>query len=235
MMKILFSFFSFLFFLASCQEDLPTTMTENPDLETGAYRYLALGDSYTIGESVEDFERWPNQLADSLKNLDLDLAVVDNIAVTGWTTGKLLDGIEAADLDPSYDFVSLLIGVNNFYQGRSIEEYETEFDTLLDQALGFVGGDISRMIVLSIPDYAYTPFGQSRPDPAAISAGIDAFNAVNKALTEARGIQYFDITPISRLGLSQPELVAADGLHPSSKQYAAWVSQIVETARMLFP
>ena len=234
-MKVLISFFSFFLLLAGCQDEMPDPVpNENPPAAE-VLQYLALGDSYTIGESVEATGRWPNQLADSLQSRGVDMRVAQNIAVTGWTTRNLLDGMEQSELADSYDLVSLLIGVNNFYQGRSIEEYEQEFNELLDRALALTGNQPERLIVLSIPDYAYTPFGANTPDPEAISVGIDAFNAVNRSNTEARGIAYFDITPISRQGLDEPDLVASDGLHPSSKQYTAWVSAMVDDVRRLFP
>ena len=122
-----------------------------------------------------------------------------------------------------------------FNQQKSIEEYEQEFNELLDRALALTGNKPERLVVLSIPDYAYTPFGANTSDPEAISAGIDAFNAVNRSNTEARNIAYFDITPLSRQGLDEPDLVASDGLHPSSKQYTAWVSAIIADVRALFP
>jgi len=206
-----------------------------PQQAVETFQYLALGDSYTIGESVAIAGRWPNQLADSLQTRGVEIEVAQNIATTGWTTKNLLTGIAQADLAETYDLVSLLVGVNNFFQGRSIEEYEQEFNALLDEALALAGNDPQRLIVLSIPDYAYTPFGANTSDPQAISDGIDAFNAVNRSNTEARNVAYFDITPISRQGLNDPELVASDGLHPSSKQYAAWVAQIQAEVRAIFP
>lgn len=229
-MKVLISFFSFLLLLAGCRDDMPV-----PEPATEALQYLALGDSYTIGESVATTGRWPNQLVDSLQARGVEIEVAQNIATTGWTTKNLLNGIAQAELSETYDLISLLIGVNNFFQGRSIEEYEQEFNELLDTALALAGNDPQRLIVLSIPDYAYTPFGANTSDPQAISDGIDAFNAVNRSNTEARNIAYFDITPISREGLNDPELVASDGLHPSSKQYAAWVTLIQAEVRAIFP
>ncbi|MEQ9593389.1 MAG: SGNH/GDSL hydrolase family protein [Cyclobacteriaceae bacterium] len=188
--------------------------------------YLALGDSYTIGESVAENERWPVQLAHALTERGTAVAKPQIIAVTGWRTDNLKNGIEIAQLKSTYDMVSLLIGVNNQYQGKSIEEYATEYEELLNMAIKFAGDDRSRVFVVSIPDYGYTPFGEPKKD--TISAEIDAFNNVNKEITESYGVSYFNITDISREGLKDPALVADDKLHPSGKQYTMWVERIME-------
>lgn len=182
--------------------------------------YLALGDSYTIGESVKYEERYPVQLVKKLRESDLKIAEPTVIARTGWTTRQLKTAIESATLRKAYDLVSLLIGVNNQYQGIDIEVYKTEFRELLQKAIALAGGNKNRVFVLSIPDYAYTPFGQRA---TRISKDIDEYNAINLSITQQYGISYFDITPISRKGFDQPDLVAGDGLHPSGKMYAAWV------------
>ncbi len=203
-----------------CKKDAPPAPT--PSVKVS---YLALGDSYTIGQSVKAEQRYPIQLADSLRVHGLEVGHVRIIATTGWTTDELADGIEAAEIsDSTYSFVSLLIGVNNQYRGRSVESYKPEFEALLEQAIGFAGGRKERVFIVSIPDYAYTPFGQGNPD---ISAGIDAYNAANRAIAEQSGVRYFDITAISRLGFDDPELVASDKLHPSSKQYTLWVKSML--------
>lgn len=189
------------------------------------FSYLALGDSYTIGESVEEAERYPNQLADSLSTYNIALNPIDIVARTGWRTDQLETAInDRSDLAETYDLVSLLIGVNNQFQNRPISIYEADFRLLLERAIAFAGGNKARVFVVSIPDYAFTPFGNGRTD---ISEGVDAFNEVNATITAEYGISYFNITPISRNGLDQPELVANDGLHPSATQYAAWVSLIL--------
>lgn len=206
-----------------------TARPQEPEPPMGTYSYLALGDSYTIGESVTEGERYPNQLADSLSLLGISLNPVDIVARTGWTTDELGAGIDARnDLQQTYELVSLLIGVNNQYRGRPVDEYEGEFRALLDRSISFAGGDKERVFVISIPDYAYTPFGSGN---TSISEGIDAYNAANQAITAEYGISYFDITPISRNGLDKPELVADDGLHPSGAQYALWVSSFVNTVK----
>ena len=195
------------------------------------YTYLALGDSYTIGHSVEEKERFPNQLSDSLKVAGYDFVETRIIAKTGWTTDELANGIaSASELRDTYDLVSLLIGVNNQFRGRSVESYRPEFTSLLNQAIEFTGGVKDRVFVVSIPDYAFTPFGNGS---TSTSEGIDEYNAANKEITDAMGIAYFDITPISRKGLEQTELVANDGLHPSGEQYRRWVELMLPEVKEL--
>ena len=189
-------------------------------------RYLALGDSYTIGESIAPSGRWPQQLYDSLANRGYQTETLKIIAQTGWRTDNLMQAIENANLTTDYNLVSLLIGVNNQFQGGSIETYEDEFEELLLTAIELAGGNKSNVFVLSIPDYGYTPFGEKR-NSSVISEEIEEFNRVNKNITEYFGITYYNITPISQLGLSNPELVAGDGLHPSEKMYTEWVNLIL--------
>ncbi len=186
-------------------------------------RFLALGDSYTIGQSVPESERWPVQLANLLQSHGIATEEVRIIAQTGWRTDNLKNAIVNANLQSDYNLVSLLIGVNNQYQGGSISTYSTEFEELLQTAIELAGNNKSNVMVVSIPDYAYTPFGNGS---ATISRQIDQFNAVNKNITDRYGVTYHNITPISRRGLAEPNLVASDGLHPSSGQYALWVNQI---------
>ncbi len=188
-------------------------------------RYLALGDSYTIGESVAESERWPNQLAASLKQKGY-ATEVSIIARTGWTTGELWTGIQKVNPHPPYDLVSLLIGVNNQYRGYGISEYREEFRFLLNRSIEYAGGDKNRVLVVSIPDWGVTPFAAGR-DAAQISSEIDAFNAVNREETDAAGAHYADITPISRRVVDDPSLIAYDGLHPSGEMYALWVEALL--------
>ncbi|MEM7037584.1 MAG: SGNH/GDSL hydrolase family protein [Bacteroidota bacterium] len=222
-------------FLFGCAEPVPpeADLPEDPPISNPVtnLRLLALGDSYTIGESVPESERWPVLLAASLETEGYGFETVEIIARTGWRTDNLMDAIDGSDLQADYDLVGLLIGVNNQFQGRSIEEYETEFAELLQTAVLQARGNRDHVIVLSIPDYGFTPFGA--PNQTQISAAIDAFNAVNKTLTEQAGIRYFDITPISRRGLDEPALVAPDGLHPSGAQYAEWVQAIDQDVALL--
>ena len=195
-----------------------------------ALRYLALGDSYTIGESVADGARWPQQLVDSLNRRHQDgpvLSPATIVATTGWTTADLDEGIDASQVDTStWDLVSLLIGVNNQYQGLSLAAYEDEFSALLERAISLTGGRPERVFVVSIPDYGYTPFGQ--PNQEAISSDLAAFNATCMATSQALGVAHMDITPISQQWPGLVGLVASDGLHPSAQQYALWVEHFVE-------
>jgi len=184
-------------------------------------RFLALGDSYTIGESVATSERWPVQLARLLREQQINIDDPTIIARTGWTTAELLAGIDRAKPQGVYELVSLLIGVNNQYRGQSEAEYRQEFVALLQRAIAFADQRPARVIVLSIPDWGVTPFAKGR-DQAAIGAAIDRFNAINREETERGGAQYVDVTPISRQAVSDPSLIARDGLHPSSKMYAEW-------------
>ena len=189
-------------------------------------KYLALGDSYTIGQSVPVQERFPVQLGKKLEINGFDIDTIDIIAMTGWTTDELIQGINNRnDFDSVYQLVSLLIGVNNQYRGYPITTYDQEFTELLNKAIAFAGGKRERVFVVSIPDYAYTPFGNGN---SAISNGIDQYNAVNNTISNNFGVAYFDITPISRDGLADLSLVAPDGLHPSGYQYSLWIELMLE-------
>jgi lysophospholipase L1-like esterase len=183
--------------------------------------FLALGDSYTIGESVGPGLRWPVQLASALDSQGVPVNGPVIVARTGWTTDELAMEIKERDLDGPFDIVSLLIGVNNQYRGRDVEEYRTEFVDLLTQAVAFAGGAPGRVLVLSIPDWGVTPFAEGR-DRARIASEIDAFNEVNRTESERYGVRYLDVTGISREAATNPELVADDGLHPSGVMYARW-------------
>lgn len=186
---------------------------------------LALGDSYTIGESVKPEQRWPHQFISVLRTKGVKAADPDYIAITGWTTSDLLNGIEGdLDRNKNYNLVSILIGVNNQYQGINIGIYEPELRQIIDLALDLVGQDTSKVFMLSIPDYAYTPFGKGDPH---ISHEIDAYNKINMKVAREYGMARVDITPISRKGMNQPSLVAGDGLHPSGKQYEEWILEIL--------
>ncbi|WP_127120885.1 SGNH/GDSL hydrolase family protein [Chryseotalea sanaruensis] len=196
-------------------------------------KFLALGDSYTIGQSVPVAERWPVQLIEHLKS-DQKLTSDDPriIATTGWRTDQLKAAILNAAITPgSYNLISLLIGVNNQYQGRSVNVYAQEFEELLQMAIDLAGNK-ERVFVVSIPDYGYTPFGES--NQATISAQLDEFNRINKSITSSKGVLYINITDISRLGLQDPELVAGDRLHPSGKMYKAWVDRILSNDSIRF-
>ncbi|MCA9922136.1 MAG: SGNH/GDSL hydrolase family protein [Anaerolineales bacterium] len=204
----------------------PTSVCNTPD---EPLRFLALGDSYTIGESVAPNERWPNQLVTQLRSEGLAMQDEEIVARTGWTTAELAEGISAATPQGPYNLVTLLIGVNNQYRGLSQDAYRDEFVTLLKTAVIFADNDPTRVIVLSIPDWGATPFA-ARRDRDAIAADIDAFNAINRAESAAAGVSYINITPISRRALTDASLTAADFLHPSGKMYAEWVQQIKPAA-----
>jgi lysophospholipase L1-like esterase len=191
-------------------------------------RYLALGDSYTIGESVDEAERWPNQLADFLKAGGVPTEVTI-IARTGWTTNELWDGIQAQKINPPYDLVSLLIGVNNQYRGYDITEYREQFVFLLNKSIEYAGGNPKHVIVLSIPDWGVTPFAGNH-DSKKIAVEIDQFNTVNRAETEKAGAYYVDVTSISREAAHDETLIVGDGLHPSGKMYLDWAKLVYPAA-----
>lgn len=193
-------------------------------------QYLALGDSYTIGESVAENERWPVQLAAQLHGAGVALDQPVIIARTGWTTGDLLDALERQQPQGPFALVSLLIGVNNQYQGRSSNEYRTQFHTLLQKSLALAGGKPGHLLVLSIPDWGVTPFAAKR-NQEEIGAAIDRFNLINREETQQAGATYIDITPISRQATNDGALIAADGLHPSGKMYKLWVALALPAAQ----
>jgi lysophospholipase L1-like esterase len=194
--------------------------------------YLALGDSYTIGESVLAGERWPVQLAELLGGEGVDLGQPTLIARTGWTTDELAAAMDEAAPQGPFDLVSLLIGVNNQYRGRGLEEYRTQFGALLQRAIALAGGRPERVLVLSIPDWGVTPFARGH-DRAVIAKQIDQFNAVNAEAAARAGAAYVDITPGSRRAAAEPDLVAADGLHPSGRMYAEWAAQALPAVRRM--
>jgi lysophospholipase L1-like esterase len=191
------------------------------------YTYLALGDSYTIGEAVPYEECFPAQVVAMLhaKGVEVEKPVI--IATTGWTTDELIHAINERNLTGTFDIVTLLIGVNNQYRGRPLDNYKTEFTELLEKAIAFAGGNTNRVIVVSIPDWGITPFGEkSGRDHEAISQAIDAFNAIGKEVSGSYGVEYINITPHSRLAKNDLSLVAADGLHPSGIMYTYWAEQL---------
>ena len=188
-------------------------------------RHLALGDSYTIGEKVAISDRWPNQLASLLKTEGI-ASDVTFIARTGWTVDELWRGIQAKPPEGTYDLVTLLIGVNDQYRGYPIEGYREDFRFMLGKAIEYAGGDVNRVVVLSIPDWGFTPFAAVR-DTEPISQQIDAFNAVNFEETEAAGAYYVDVTGISRMAMDDFELITGDQLHPSGKMYAMWAEEVL--------
>jgi lysophospholipase L1-like esterase len=188
-------------------------------------RFLALGDSYTIGEGVAAGESWPAQLRASLLSQEIELEEPEIIAETGWTTGELSAAVKRAKPSSDHAVVTLLIGVNNQYRGGLLGEYRAEFAKLLDQAIKFAGGVPKHVIVMSIPDWGVTPFAEGR-DRAGIAAHIDRFNAVNLAETKLRYARYVDVTALSRRRGAAPEYLVADGLHPSALAYAEWARAV---------
>jgi lysophospholipase L1-like esterase len=193
---------------------------------TNGLSYLALGDSYTIGESVANDQRWPVQLAKSLTSNGVAVSTPYIIAKTGWTTDELKAKIISEKITKKYDLVSLLIGVNNQYRGRSVEDFRKEYIDLLETAIQFSGNQPQHVFVVSIPDWGFTPFGKNSPKQS-ISEQIDLFNAIKKEETEKRGILFVDITLISRQAINDLSLIAEDGLHPSGKMYQLWTEKIV--------
>lgn len=198
---------------------------------TSVKNYLALGDSYTIGESVAESERWPVQLVKALEKKGITYSAPTIIATTGWRTDDLARAAMKANLTENYNLVSLLIGVNNQYQGKPADrQYEAEFQELLRIAIKAASGKREHVFVVSIPDYGFTPFGNAKKEE--ITKGIDQFNAANEKIAKQNGVQYISITDISRKAIEQPGLVAEDGLHPSGKMYTLWVERILEKLKL---
>lgn len=210
-------------------------IAEEPVSPPAPIALLCLGDSYTKGEGVVWMQNFPSQLADSLRAAGLAIRSPEVVAQTGWRTDQLLQALDGSSWrrlrDSAYAAVTLCIGVNNQYQNRPVETFGQEFGALLDYAIARAGSDPGRVFVLSIPDWAYTPVGQGFVNPALISAKIDAFNATKKSICLSKGAVWVEVTDISRQGLEQPQLVAADGLHPSATQYAAWVARLAPVVR----
>lgn len=213
----------FLLIFMACAEDnaVPIPKEASPRY----FRYLALGDSYTIGTAIGRDSAYSALLGDSLQAAyNLDTVEYQVIAKNGWTTADLKNGISMAAPDSSFDIVTLLIGVNNQYQGRSISEYEREFEELAHQAIVFAGGRPARVLVISIPDWGVSPAGAG--NRTQVAAQIDAFNAAQKTICDSLGINFVDITPLSRTGLNDSELIARDGLHFSSQMHQLWMRKI---------
>ncbi|MHA2503890.1 MAG: SGNH/GDSL hydrolase family protein [Candidatus Kariarchaeaceae archaeon] len=208
-------------------DDIISTSSDSLSEPTN-FSFLALGDSYTIGQGVNVSERWPSQLIDQLTGYNMMINSSLIMASTGWTTWDLLYTMEnSVDLlDPPYDLVSLLIGVNDQYRRSSVENFPDQLYKLIDEALLLTGNRPESLILLTIPDYGVTPFGGSGAYPQ-ISEEIDAYNLVIRNIASRSGIHFFDITEISRMALDDPTLLADDGLHPSGKMYGMWVDEIL--------
>jgi len=198
----------------------------------GKLKYLALGDSYTIGESVNQLLTFPFLLENRLRNdAKIELAQTKVIAKTGWTTAELLKGIQSVKPKPEYDLVTLLIGVNNQYRGQDIEIYKVELQTLINQSVGFAKGKSGHVIMISIPDYGCTPFGMEMANK--IDLELRQYNSINKELAKKNGLQWVDVFETSKKAGSNPELIASDNLHPSAAMYALWVQDIFPVAKSI--
>jgi lysophospholipase L1-like esterase len=189
--------------------------------------FLALGDSYTIGESIPIYESFPYQTVQLLRNKGISVHAAEIIAKTGWTTDELMAGIDRTTFEKSYDIVTLLIGVNNQYRGKDPSTYEQEFEKLLNKAIAFAGGNKQHVFVISIPDWGATPFAANR-DRTKIGKEIDQFNTINRKITENAGIVYLSITEGSREATYNALLVAKDGLHPSGLEYGRWAKKLAD-------
>lgn len=223
--------------LNGCKPDDNTPPTyPAPTMNTKEVSYLALGDSYTIGTSLaNDSARYPVQLAARLNRDGIHCNDPKIIAQNGWTTGDLINATDNFHPDSAYSLVSLLIGVNNQYQGRSIEEYTDQFTLLLNRAIQYAGNDTSRVFVISIPDYGVTPYGMNSSNADHISEEIDQFNAVAYNIAQEYGVTYYNITAISRQAANDPTLIAGDGLHPSGKMYELWIDAYYDEIKMMIP
>jgi len=199
--------------------------TSKPVVRMSSHSLLCLGDSYTVGESVEANENFPMQSVRLLSKEGYNFNAPEIIAMTGWTTDELEDAIDKSDLKNSFDFVTLLVGVNDQYRGRKVEEYKPRFESLLTRAIQFANSRSTRVIVLSIPDWGVTPFAKDR-DPGKITQQINSYNEVNKQLALEHNVTYIDITTSTREAIADRSLVAPDGLHPSAKEYAKWAAKI---------
>jgi lysophospholipase L1-like esterase len=189
-------------------------------------RFLALGDSYTIGEGVAPAENWPAQLA-----ARLGIAAPEIVARTGWTTDELAAAMAAHTFQPRYDLVTLLIGVNNQYRGRNVADYRAQFSQLLERAVSLAGGDPRHVVVVSIPDWGVTRFAEaSGRDRAQIAREIDAYNAANAQIATMRHVHYADVTALSRAGGDHADMLVGDGLHPSAAMYTRWLGTIAPAA-----
>jgi lysophospholipase L1-like esterase len=212
---------------------LASTSGDTPQAQSRTARYLALGDSYTIGESVAPEGRWPAQLVASLRASGLAIDDPRIIATTGWTTDELSAALDATEpLGADWDMVSLLIGVNNQYRGRDTVDYAREFAALLERAIGYAGGRPQRVFVLAIPDWGVTPFAAaSGRDTAVIAHELDAYNAIAAAMCARRGVVFVDIAPVSRARGAETSMLADDGLHPSAALYTEWAKEALPVAQ----
>ena len=229
-MKIYLRVFSFVMFIGflSChvEDEKTNSLTNDENTSNSLKTYLSLGDSYTIGQSVADSLRWSNQLVKTLNREEITFEPAEIIARTGWTADELLTAINAANISVKYDYVSLLIGVNNQYRGRSVKSFEPDFIKLLNRAVALSNSGSSRIFVLSIPDWGAMPFAKDQ-DRDRIAAEINTYNNSIKRICANGNIAFFDITSISREALTNSAYVAVDELHPSGEMYAEWVKMVI--------
>lgn len=215
------------FLILFCLVSIVSCSTKKPTHSTNeTFSFLALGDSYTIGEAVDADQRWPAQLATRLIKDSIKVNPVI-VAKTGWTTDELIAGIVKSDVSGTYDLVSLLIGVNNQYRGYPIDQYEREFKELLDAAIKFAGGNPYQVMVISIPDYGVTPFvSEKMLDKSKIAKELDSYNAIAEKIAMLRDVKFISITEGSKEAKNDSSLITVDGLHPSGKMYAQWVDSM---------
>lgn len=217
--------------MMACKET-PVIPDPDPDpdpnpVDTSGYSYLALGDSYTKGEGVNDSLRWPSQLVRELKLAGIDMEEPVYVAETSWTSDELVLGMNSANLEDNYDLISILIGVNNQFREYTLQAYEKDMEQIFNSAFDKVNGNSKRIFVLSIPDYSVTPFGKTY-NPEKIRQELDIFNESTRKQCEKRGIPFFDITEISRKAADNLDYLAPDNLHPSGIMYKEWVDLILE-------
>ncbi|MBT8317237.1 SGNH/GDSL hydrolase family protein [Lutibacter sp.] len=215
-------------FSCNQKEQTKPTIIETIEVMETPKTYLALGDSYTIGQSVLEKDRFPVILVDELNKMDIKYNPPKIIAKTGWTTDELKAAIDLEEINEQYDFVSLLIGVNNQFRGRAIEEFRIQFIDLLETAIKFANNKPENVVVVSIPDWGVSPFAQNR-DTEKIANEIDAFNAVKKEETLRKGVLFVNITPISRLAKDNLNFIAEDELHFSGEMHRLWVQEIIKS------
>ena len=209
------------------RDNLSDTLVVEDNLNTpreSPYSFIALGDSYTIGEGVNEDERWPNQFVDVAYESGVDFDQPMIIAETGWKTYDLLNAIDQTNFTKKYDYISLLIGVNNQFNSRPIDEFEEDLNKLMDEMKRIKKNDGS-IIIISIPDWGYTPFGESS-DMSDISEQINLFNSSLRKFATTNGLKYVDVTEISRRGINEPDLITNDNLHPSGIMYLEWAKKI---------
>jgi lysophospholipase L1-like esterase len=217
-------------FSITCRKQAASPATES----VPEYSYLALGDSYTIGQGVEEAARFPHQAADLLRQQGVRLSVPDYLAQTGWTTDQLLEAIARGQSTKQYALVTLLIGVNDQFRRRDTGQYAQSFQACLQKAIAFAGGSTERVFVLSIPDYSVTPVGRNW-DPQRTAREIDLYNLVNRRIASDNRVRYVDITDSTRLAATDPRRITTDGLHPSQVEYATWARMLAPSMRAVLP